>query len=104
MEKGKNCGTRLPQFFHGISTLHPHFKHIVEHISFFPVRVAGSNPNPCRTFSHISILEYYVFTKNSKSDDDERGHCLRFFHMPRRGLPARIVSDNAKRGCRRGFE
>ena len=37
MEKGKNCGTRLPQFFHGISTLYSHFKHIVEHISFFPV-------------------------------------------------------------------
>ena len=35
MEKGKNCGTRLAQFLHGISTLHRHFKHIVEHISFF---------------------------------------------------------------------
>ena len=36
-------------------------------------------------FPHID-LEYYVFldlTKNSKSDVDERGHRLRFFHTPR---------------------
>ena len=38
MENGQNCGTRLPQFFYCISTVNPHFKHIVEHVSFFLCR------------------------------------------------------------------
>ena len=47
-------------------------------------------------FPHID-LEYYVFldlTKNSKSDVDERGHRLRFFHTLRRGpnLPTVVSS------------
>ena len=42
MEKGKNCGTRLPQFFHGIATLNTHFNHIVEHVSFFSSASGGT--------------------------------------------------------------
>ena len=44
-------------------------------------------------FPHID-LEYNVFldlTKNSKSDVDERGHRLRFFHAQRRGQRPRDV-------------
>ena len=36
-----------------------------------------------QNFSHISILEYYVFLHLTKNSDvDERGHRLRFFHTP----------------------
>ena len=49
-----------------------------------------------QNFSHISGFEYYVFldlTKNSKSDVDERGHRLRFFHKRRRSAHEEFVGD-----------
>ena len=52
------------------------------------VRTRGFESESMQNFFPHIDLEYYVFldlTKNCKSEVDERGHRLRFFHTPRRG-------------------
>ena len=96
MEKGKNCGPRLPQFFHCISTVHPHFKHIVEHVIFSS---ANDRIWPSEYSFEVSFgKSLFVFEISAFKVRNSAGSILGFTRFPKIliGKPLPVTSQMIK--------